>query len=127
MQSTHRHSRRGHQGKPAAAYSAAPVFEMLEGRQFMSVAPMVGPMAATPAGPLGSSMHAPLVANAPAAAAVDAAPGADGTDTGGGGTPTDGGDTVMARSLWSRVKGAAKWVKDHVVIGLHNIGYKGTF
>lgn len=126
MQNTHRHSRRGRQGKPAAAYSAAPVFEMLEGRQLMSVAPSVGLMAAMPAGALGPSMHAPLVANVPAAVAVNAAPSVGGTGT--GGTPTGGGGgTVMARSLWDRVKGAAKWVKNHVVIGLHNIGIKGTF
>ncbi len=31
------------------------------------------------------------------------------------------------RSFWSRVKGAAKWVKDHVVIGLKSIGIKGKF
>ena len=92
----------------------------------MSVAPMGEPMAAMPARPLCPSIHMPMVASAPAAADVDAAPGADGTDTGGG-TPTDGGDTVMARSLWSRLKGAAKWVGNHIVIGLHNIGYKGTF
>ena len=66
--------------------------------------------------------HASLNLNA-SAAAVNAA---DGTGTGGG-TPTGGGTVTAARSLWSRVKGAAKWVKDHVVIGLHNIGYKGTF
>jgi hypothetical protein len=34
---------------------------------------------------------------------------------------------VEAKSVWGRIKGAAKWVKDHVVIGLHNIGIKGTF
>jgi hypothetical protein len=105
---------------------------MLEGRQLMSVTmPTVGPMAAMPAGPLGPSMHAPLVANAGAplnlgagAAAVDGV--VDGTGTGGG-SPDGGGETVMARSLWSRLKGAAKWVGNHIVIGLHNIGYKGTF
>ncbi len=31
------------------------------------------------------------------------------------------------RSFWSRVKAAAKWVKDHVVIGLNKIGIKGKF
>ena len=31
------------------------------------------------------------------------------------------------RSFWSRVKRAAKWVKDHVVIGLKSIGIKGKF
>lgn len=132
MQSTHPHSRRGHQGKPAAAYSAAPVLEMLEGRQLMSVTmPTVEPMAAMPAGPLGPSMHAPLVASAGAPLSLGAGAAfdgvVDGTGTGGDGSPDGGGDTVMARSLWSRLKGAAKWVGNHIVIGLHNIGYKGTF
>lgn len=31
------------------------------------------------------------------------------------------------RSFWSRVKAAARWVKDHVVIGLNKIGIKGKF
>ncbi|MEV7343602.1 hypothetical protein [Streptomyces sp. NPDC093544] len=31
------------------------------------------------------------------------------------------------RSIWSRVKSAAKWAKDHVVIGLRYIGIKGRF
>jgi hypothetical protein len=128
VQSTNRHSRRGHQGRSlAAAYSAAPVFEMLEGRQLMSVTvPSMGPTAMMAAGSMGPSMHAPLVANGATAMAVSAATSIGGTGT--GGTPTGGsGGTVMARSLWDRLKGAAKWVKNHVVIGLHNIGYKGTF
>jgi hypothetical protein len=41
--------------------------------------------------------------------------------------PPSGGNTVMARSLWGKIKAAAKWAKDHVVIGLHHIGIKGTF
>ena len=35
------------------------------------------------------------------------------------------------KSFWGRVKDgvkrAAKWVKDHVVIGLRSIGFKGRF
>ena len=31
------------------------------------------------------------------------------------------------KSLWDRVKAAAKWVKDHVVGGLRSIGIKGKF
>jgi hypothetical protein len=31
------------------------------------------------------------------------------------------------KSFWDRVKRAAKWVKDHVVIGLDKIGIKGKF
>jgi len=31
------------------------------------------------------------------------------------------------RSLWGWVKAGAKWVKDHVVLGLKYIGIKGTF
>jgi hypothetical protein len=31
------------------------------------------------------------------------------------------------RSFWDRVKSAAKWAKDHVVIGLRYIGIKGRF
>ena len=31
------------------------------------------------------------------------------------------------RSFWGAIKRAAKWVKDHVVIGLRNIGIKGKF
>jgi len=31
------------------------------------------------------------------------------------------------RSFWGAVKGAATWVKNHVVAGLHSIGIKGTF
>lgn len=31
------------------------------------------------------------------------------------------------KSFWSRVKAAAKWVKNHVVIGLNKIGIKGKF
>jgi hypothetical protein len=31
------------------------------------------------------------------------------------------------RSFWGWVKRAARWVKDHVVAGLHSIGIKGKF
>ena len=31
------------------------------------------------------------------------------------------------KSFWDRVKAAAKWVKDHVVLGLKSIGIKGKF
>jgi hypothetical protein len=31
------------------------------------------------------------------------------------------------RSFWQKVKAGAKWVKDHVVIGLKSIGIKGKF
>ena len=31
------------------------------------------------------------------------------------------------KSFWSRLKAAAKWVRDHVVIGLDKIGIKGKF
>jgi hypothetical protein len=31
------------------------------------------------------------------------------------------------RSFWGSVKAAAKWVKDHVVVGLKSIGIKGKF
>jgi hypothetical protein len=31
------------------------------------------------------------------------------------------------RSFWGTVKAAAKWAKDHVVIGLRYIGIKGRF
>lgn len=31
------------------------------------------------------------------------------------------------RSFWGWVKKAAKWTKDHVVIGLRSIGIKGHF
>ena len=34
---------------------------------------------------------------------------------------------VRGGSFWSRVKAAARWVKDHVVIGLNKIGIKGKF
>ena len=34
---------------------------------------------------------------------------------------------VRGGSLWSRLKDAAVWVKDHVVIGLNKIGLKGKF
>ena len=34
---------------------------------------------------------------------------------------------VRGGSFFSRIKAAARWVKDHVVIGLHNIGIKGKF
>ena len=30
-------------------------------------------------------------------------------------------------SVWGSIKKAAKWVKDHVVIGLNKIGIKGKF
>lgn len=31
------------------------------------------------------------------------------------------------RSFWGWVKKAAKWAKDHIVIGLNKIGIKGKF
>ena len=31
------------------------------------------------------------------------------------------------RSFWGWVKHAAKWTKDHVVLGLKSIGIKGKF
>jgi hypothetical protein len=31
------------------------------------------------------------------------------------------------RSFWGSIKAAAKWVKDHVVVGLKSIGIKGKF
>jgi hypothetical protein len=31
------------------------------------------------------------------------------------------------RSFWGWVKAAAKWTKDHVVLGLKYIGIKGKF
>lgn len=34
---------------------------------------------------------------------------------------------VRGGSIWSRLKAAARWVKDHVVIGLNKIGLKGKF
>jgi hypothetical protein len=34
---------------------------------------------------------------------------------------------VRGGSFFSRLKAAARWVKDHVVIGLHKIGIKGKF
>jgi len=34
---------------------------------------------------------------------------------------------VRGGSFFNRLKKAAKWVKDHVVIGLKYIGYKRTF
>ena len=73
-------------------------------------------------------MHAPLVANGATAMAVNA-------------VDQRGRDRHRRRHphrrrrrnrrcgevAVGRVKGAAKWVKNHVVIGLHNIGIKGTF
>jgi len=35
--------------------------------------------------------------------------------------------SVRGGSVWSGIKSAAKWVKNHVVIGLNKIGIKGTF
>jgi len=35
--------------------------------------------------------------------------------------------SVRGGSFVSRLKAAAKWVKDHVVIGLNKIGIKGKF
>ena len=105
------------------------MFETLEARQLMSVVPSVALMA-TPTGAAGTSMHAPLVAKVTAAATTPAAnAGVTGVvgGNGTGGTPTGGGTVAAKKSLWDRLKGAAKWVKNHVVIGLHNIGIKGTF
>lgn len=31
------------------------------------------------------------------------------------------------RSFWGSVKAAAKWCKNHIVIGLNKIGIKGKF
>ena len=35
--------------------------------------------------------------------------------------------SVRGGSFLNRLKKAAKWVKDHVVVGLKYIGYKRTF
>lgn len=35
--------------------------------------------------------------------------------------------SVRGGSFVSRLKGAARWVKNHVVIGLNKIGIKGKF
>ena len=34
---------------------------------------------------------------------------------------------VRGGSIWSGIKRAARWVKDHVAIGLRSIGIKGKF
>ena len=34
---------------------------------------------------------------------------------------------VSGGSIWGGIKRAARWVKDHVVAGLHSIGIKGKF
>jgi len=31
------------------------------------------------------------------------------------------------KSIWGHIKDAAKWVGNHVVVGLHYIGIKGSF
>jgi hypothetical protein len=140
MQSKLHQSSRSRQAK-AAAHSAAAGFETLESRQFMSVAPsigsvgMVGPIHATtlsapkaPAVPTGTKT---VLAVAKPATAVQVNASAAVNSASGGTvvvTPPGGGNTVAAKkSLWGKIKGAAKWAKDHIVIGLHNIGIKGTF
>jgi hypothetical protein len=35
--------------------------------------------------------------------------------------------SVRGGSIWSGIKRVARWAKDHVVIGLHKLGFKGTF
>jgi hypothetical protein len=41
--------------------------------------------------------------------------------------PDDELSLVSGGSIWSGIKSAARWVKDHVVLGLKSIGIKGKF
>ena len=141
MQGTRHHSTRDRRGS-AADHFTTPILEMLESRQLMSVVPSVGLLGTGLAGPIGGATHAPPVAQAAATNAAGAANGTPvpnplrsvasaavvtGVPGSGAGSPSSGGQVSAAKSLWGRIKGAAKWVKDHVVIGLHNIGVKGKF
>lgn len=132
MQSKRHYPVRRHPGQHSAASSA---FETLESRQLMSVAaPSAEPMGAMLAAvPAGTSLNVPLVAPAaPDGGAVSPTAGAAGVtvvvpDNGTEDPPPAGDGTAEARSLWDRLKGAAKWVKNHVTATLHSIGIKGTF
>jgi hypothetical protein len=35
--------------------------------------------------------------------------------------------SVRGGTFWSRLKSVGRWIKNHVVIGLHSIGIKGKF
>ena len=134
MQNKLHQSRRLQQGKSAAARFG---FEMLESRQFMSASPLAAPLAA-PLGSLGTvhvaaitATKTPVAVNATTAhgAVQTASPSAISTVAGGTvvTTPPPGNGVSAARSVWGAIKGAAKWVGKHVVIGLNKIGVKGTF
>jgi hypothetical protein len=41
--------------------------------------------------------------------------------------PDDELSLVSGGSIWGGIKRAARWVKDHVVLGLKSIGIKGKF
>ena len=135
MQSKRHYSVRRHAGKPASHSSAAAssaLFETLESRQLMSVAaPTVEPMGAMLVAAPSSSYALPAVQAAPDSVAVSPAVDAGVTivapGTGDEQPPPAGDDTAAAKSLWDRVKGAAKWVKNHVTATLSSIGIKGTF
>jgi hypothetical protein len=53
------------------------------------------------------------------------------TATGGPGVRTVGDDELRTvrggKSIWGHIKAGARWVKDHVVITLHSIGFKTKF
>jgi hypothetical protein len=132
----------------AAAQSPTFGVDTLENRQFMSISPFIGSVGlASPIRPAGTTTvtvpKAPVleagtkttaslvVSGTTSNTTVRVAARAATSYVAGEHvvvTPTAGNDTASAkRSLWSRVKAAAKWAKDHVVIGLNKIGLKGTF
>jgi hypothetical protein len=123
-----------HAKHKAAAHTAASFFETLEGRQLMSVAPAVGPVAAIRVAPV-PAMQMPLVARAtplvsgtPNASAVRVNVAVSTLSAGDVPVNPGPGGTVMAKkSLADRLKAAARWAKDHIVIGLNKIGIKGTW
>lgn len=139
MHSKRHPSARSHRGEPAAHPPSSPsaLFETLESRQLMSVAAptMESTGAMLAADPAGAASYAPLAApgtaatDAPAADAAGVTVAAPGDGTVDPPPPPSTGDdgTAEARSLWDRLKGAAKWVKNHVTATLHSIGIKGTF
>jgi len=131
-------SRRTHQARTATFG-----VESLESRQSMSVAPGVGSVAAIgpishltvtlPKTPLVDTGTKTILAikSTTAASPVRVTAQTAAINVAGQNPvvpPPSGGNTVAAKkSLWGKIKAAAKWAKDHIVIGLHNIGIKGTF
>jgi hypothetical protein len=130
----------------SGAFSGAFGFETLESRQLMSAAPgvgsvgSIGPITAlqnpvismpkSPAVTTGTKTTIAVQSTTIATPVKSVDVQATAAFKTAGQTPTPpptGGTTVAAKSLWGKIKAAAKWAKDHIAIGLDHIGIKGTF